>query len=413
MKKIQNRWFVAIAGVVMQLMLGSVYGWSVFKKPIMELNQWTKPEVGMAFTLVIFFLGFAAAVGGKYVDKAGARKIATIGGILFAIGTLGAAYAIQTSNLILLYVFYGVIAGIGNGLGYLTPIAVLVRWFPDKKGLITGMAVMGFGLGAAAVGQIAPLLIKNPQIGVANTFYLFGIIFFVVLTIAAQFLNNPPADYSVAAASAKQSATKVSSATLPEALKMNQFYLLWIAFCINITAGIALVSNLSPMAQSQLKITAVAAGTIVAIASLFNGFGRLFWAAISDKLGRKTAFVLIIATQIPAFLFLPQTTSFAVFVALTCYIFLCYGGGFGTMPSFAADTFGSKNIGQIYGKILFAWAVAGAAGPMLLDLLNDSKLAFTGAAGILLIGLVLISLYKKPVLKNTQTPIPELKPVTV
>lgn len=408
MEKTINRWYIAIAGVVMQFMLGSVYGWSAFKKTLIGLTHWTPVQAGLPFTLVIFFLGLSAAIGGKYVDKAGARKIATIGGILFAIGTLGAGYAIQTQNLLLLCIFYGVIAGIGNGLGYLTPVAVLVRWFPDRKGLITGMAVMGFGLGAAGVGKLAPILIQekikdvlNPHfIGIPNTFYIFGLVFLVVLVIAAQFLNNPPTDYTVPGAAAKKAAPAVNSVSLNEALKMNQFYILWIVFCFNITAGIALVSNMANMAQDQLKITLAAAGGIVALASLFNGLGRIFWASVSDKIGRKPAFLILIATQIPAFILLPQTTSYAVFTTLACYILLCYGGGFGTMPSFNADTFGSKNMGQIYGKLLFAWAVAGAAGPFLMDYIKSQSgnfaVALNIAAGILVIGLGVLSFYKKP-----------------
>ncbi len=395
-----NRWFIALAGVVMQLVLGTVYAWSVFKKPFMEAHGWSGEQVGLAFTIAILFVGIAAAFGGKFVDKAGARKVATLAAVLFGLGTALTGLADATGNLILLYLGFGLIAGIGNGLGYITPIAVLVRWFPDKRGLITGLAVMGFGFGSAIIGQIAPFMI--PNLGLATSFYIFGAVFFVLLLAAAQFLNNPPAGYAppVPVNAAKAPAPSTASVDLGGALGMYQFYILWLLLFLNVTAGIALISNLSVMAQEACAVTAVTAGTVIFASSLFNGLGRIFWASLSDKIGRKAVFALIFGTQIPLFFILPQITNIVLFAVLACYILACYGGGFASMPAYAADTFGAKNMGQIYGKILLAWAAAGAAGPMLMEYIKKSsgsfKMAVFVAGGLLALGFVLNLLYRKP-----------------
>jgi len=398
--KPQNRWVIAIAGVVMQTILGTVYAWSVFKTPFINAHGWTNKEVGMAFTLVIFFIGLAAAFGGKFVDKAGAHLVATVAAVLFGIGTLLTGLADATDSKILLWVGYGVIGGIGNGLGYITPVAVLVRWFPDKKGLITGLAVMGFGFGAAIVGQIAPLMI--PGLGLAHTFYIFGAVFLVTLLIAAQFLRNPPAGWTppVNNQNNAKPVAPVVHLEIRDALRMPQFYILWTILFINVTAGIALISNLSPMAQEQVGVSAALAGTIILISSLFNGLGRVFWASISDKLGRKVVFMFILGTQVPLFFLMPHITNTLLFGAVACYILACYGGGFATMPAYAADTFGAKNMGSIYGKVLLAWSAAGVAGPMLMEYIKASsggfKMAIFLAGGLLAIGFVVNLFYRKP-----------------
>jgi OFA family oxalate/formate antiporter-like MFS transporter len=394
-----NRRLVAVAGVAIQMMLGTVYAWSVFKNPLVKNHGWSVPQVGFTFTLAILFLGFSAALGGRFVDKAGTKKIASIAAVLFGVGTILAGVADSIGSLWLLWIGYGVIAGIGNGLGYVTPVAVLLRWFPDKKGFITGLAVMGFGLGAAIVGQVGPIMIKN--VGIANTFYVMGTIFLVGLFIAAQKLVNPPAGYVVESNGFKTDPAEIS-VDFKYARGTNQFYILWVILFLNVTAGIAIISNLSPMAQQQLSLKdpALMAGRIVAVAALFNGLGRLFWGALSEKIGRSKTFLLIFGTQIPLFLYLPHVSSTILFTIICCYILLCYGGGFGTMPSFAADTFGPKYIGSIYGPILFAWGAAGAVGPMLMELVkktsNSFSMALSIAAGILVLGLITTMLYQKP-----------------
>lgn len=404
-----KRWTVAVAGIVIMALLGTVYAWSVFKKPLIDNHHWVAWQVTLTFGLTIFFLGFSAALGGKLVDKAGTRKVVSIAAVLFGLGTVLAGVADACNNIVLLWIGYGVIGGIGNGLGYITPIAVLVRWFPDKKGTITGLAIMGFGLGAALMGQIAPIMIKNPSLGIARTFYICGGLFLIGLLIAARRLVNPPAGY-VAPAPARAQAATAPSVDVRTAMGMKQFYILWGLLFLNVTAGIAIISNLSPMAEKILgadgKLSGdaikVLAGTIVAAGSLCNGFGRLFWAALSERVGRKGVFLILFATQIPLFILLPWLGNIWLFSIVACYIMLCYGGGFGTMPAFTADTFGPKNIGGIYGKILLAWGVAGLVGPLLMEWFNATYHSFDVAlfiaSGLLAIGFLLALQYRRPAL---------------
>jgi OFA family oxalate/formate antiporter-like MFS transporter len=409
--RLPNRWIIALCGVLIQMMLGTVYAWSVFKIPLKQAHGWSEYMVGITFALTIFFLGFSAALGGRLVDKAGSRKVATIGGVLFGIGTLIAALAHQIDSIYLLWLGYGVIGGIGNGLAYVTPIAVLTRWFPDKKGFITGLAVMGFGLGAAFMSVIAPAVIKaysgSDSPGVSYVLYASGAIFLVGLPLAAKWLVNPPAGYTVAAAPGKVATAPKVSLTLAEARTKPQLYILWGILFFNVAAGIALIANLSNMAQENIKISAILAASIVTAGSFCNGIGRVFWGTLSEKLGRRNVFLLIFLTQIPLFLLLPHISSFWPFTLMACWILLCYGGGFGTMPSFTADTFGAKNMGAIYGVILFAWGVAGGVGPMLMEFFKNATktaqnpngsfdIALYIAAGLLTAGLILTLLYRKP-----------------
>ena len=391
----ENRALVALCGVTIQLILGTVYAWSVFNKPL-AVHGWSSKSITVTFELAIFFQGLSAALGGRFVDRAGARKIAMISAALFGLGTILAGVADSIGSLWLLWIGYGVIAGIGNGLGYITPIAVLVRWFPEKKGLITGMAVMGFGLGAALMSQIAPILILH--LGVAKTFYISGVFYFVVMMLVAQKLNNPPAGWVAPqpAVTAKKAAAPVASVDFAGALSMPQFYILWVVLFLNISAGIALISNLSPIAQEQVGLGAIAAGTLVSVCSLFNGLGRIFWAAISEKIGRKPVFLLILGTQVPLLFILPHISSVVLFCVICCYIFACYGGGFAVMPSFAAETFGPKNIGSIYGKILLAWGLGGIVGPMNIEWSGTFSKALAISGCTLLVGFVIATLYRKP-----------------
>ena len=247
-----KRWPVAAAGVAVQMMLGTVYAWSAFKKPLLAAHAaqgWTGPQVGAAFTLVILFIGISAACGGKLVDRAGSRKVATLGAVLFGLGTLCAGLADRVGSLWLLWIGYGVLGGVGNGLAYITPIAVLVRWFPDKRGMVTGLAVMGFGLGAAVMGKVVPLVL--PELGIAKTFLLSGGLFLVGLLIATQKLDNPPQGWQppVSSKSARKVVEDGADCDLHAVLRMYQFYLLWGLMFINVAAGLMLISNLAPFAE--------------------------------------------------------------------------------------------------------------------------------------------------------------------
>lgn len=395
-ERLPNRWLVAVAGVIIQLCLGTIYGWSVFAKPLMAEYGWTQTQVTLPFTIAIGVLGIATVTGGIWLDRKGPRIVATVGTIMFSIGTILAGFAIQNGSLPLLYLTYGVIAGLGLGLGYITPIATLVKWFPDKRGLITGIAVMGFGLGALMMTFIAPLMIVS--LGISGTFYIFGIIFLVVLAIASQFLVEPSKGWLPAGWTPPKTGVAVVGMSLREAVKTKFFWLLWGILFVNITAGIALISQASPMAQEIVGLTAAQAGILLGIMSVFNGVGRLLWASVSDYIGRRNVFLILFATQGVVFLILPSLTSLIPFAVITCYILFCYGGGLATMPAFTADIFGTKSVGTIYGWLLTSWSAAGVVGPMFFAYIRETYQGYNEAlylTGIALIIALILPLMTK------------------
>jgi OFA family oxalate/formate antiporter-like MFS transporter len=399
-----KRWWIAVAAIVLQMCLGSVYAWSVFTKPLMAAHQWGLTATQATFMICIAVIGVAAAFGGILVDKKGPKFVATVGSILFGIGTLLAGLADQIGSLPLMYIGFGLVAGLGNGFGYVTPIATLIRWFPDKRGLVTGLAVMGFGLGAFFMGKIVPGMIL--AMGVTNTFYVLGIVFLILCTAAAQAFKNPPQGWLPAGF--KPSATAVCAAdsfTFAEASKTRQWYMLWLMLFLNVSAGLGLLSQLSPMAQEVLKKTitdpaqlAVTGGLVLAIASIFNGLGRLFWAWLSDSIGRKNVFITMFITQAVLYILLPQIGSVVIFTVIACYLLACYGGGFATMPAFCADSFGPTCIGRVYGCMLTAWGAAGVVGPLVFAQIKG--IALYVAAGLLIVGFFIALAYQKPQAKK-------------
>lgn len=401
-----KRWLIAGAAIVMQLCLGTVYAWSVFKMPLMKAHGWSETSVQVTFMICIGVIGLAAAFGGTLVDKKGPRFVATIGGILFGVGTLLAGFADQIGSIWVLYLGFGLIAGLGNGFGYVTPIATLIRWFPDKRGLVTGLAVMGFGAGAFFMGKIAPGMVN--AMGVASTFYIWGIIFLIAVTAAAQLYKNPPKGWLPAGF--KPAASSVSAADsfqFGEAVKTRQWWMLWGMLFLNVSAGLGLISQLSPMAQDVIRNTsagitpaalAVAGGAILAYASIFNGLGRLFWAWTSDAIGRRMVFIAMFISQAILYIYLPQVSAQLLFTVLACYLLACYGGGFAVMPAFVADSFGPGYIGKVYGMMLTAWGAAGVVGPLVFSQIKG--IALYVAAGMLILGFILAFLYKPPVRKK-------------
>jgi OFA family oxalate/formate antiporter-like MFS transporter len=325
-------------------------------------------------------------------------------------------------SIALLYLGFGVIAALGNGFGYVTPIATLIRWFPDKRGLVTGLAVMGFGAGAFFMGKIAPGMIaaykevdasgKIIASGVSTTWYIWGVIFLILVVGAAQLFKNPPKGWLPAGF--KPAASTVSAAdsfTLGEAVKRPQWWMLWAMLCLNISAGLGLISQHSPLAQDiykktmgltgtltpeQIAIVAAAGGAIVAYAAIFNGLGRLFWAKISDNIGRKMVFLIMFATQAVLYVLIAKgyVASYYLFMIVSCYLLACYGGGFATMPAFAADSFGPANIGKVYGFMLTAWSAAGLIGPYVFEVFKPQALFI--AAGLLTVGFFITLAYKPP-----------------
>jgi len=408
-----QRWVIAAMGTVLMLCLGTVYAWSFFQgllvREFKDVFGWTNSQVAWIFSFAIFFLGVTAAWGGAQLPKRNPRTMAMIGGTLFAAGCAVAAFAFSIKSLALLYAGYGVMGGIGLGLGYVTPVATIARWFPDRKGLATGMVVMGFGLGALFMSKVlAPLLLDLTHRNLVSVFLLLAGVFLVLGVGSAAFMKNPPAGWlpeGCAEPAAKAACDEVEEIPLGKALLSGRFLSLWIVFFCNITAGISIISFQSPLFQDLWKrfnpelAAAALAGfgaTLVAVSSLWNGAGRFLWGAASDRIGRSRTFRVMLASEVLVFALLVMTKNPWVFAVLVCWVLLCYGGGFGAMPSFIGDVFGSRLMPAVYGFILTAWAAAGVVGPQIFAALQDrlspaaaSTWSFIVAGGFVILGLAL------------------------
>jgi OFA family oxalate/formate antiporter-like MFS transporter len=406
-----QRWVIAAMGTVLMLCLGTVYAWSFFQgllvREFKDVFGWTNTQVAWIFSFAIFFLGVTAAWAGAQLPKRNPRTVAMTGGMLFAAGCAVAAIAFSIKSLVLLYAGYGVMGGIGLGLGYVTPVATIARWFPDKKGLATGMVVMGFGLGALFMSKVlAPLLLDLTHRNLVSVFLLLAGVFLVLGVGAAAFMKNPPAGWlpeGCEKPAAKAACDEVEEIPLAKAILSSRFLSLWIVFFCNITAGISIISFQSPLFQDLWKrfspelAAAVLAGfgaTLVAVSSLFNGAGRFLWGAASDRIGRSRTFRVMLASEMLVFALLVITKNPWVFAVLVCWVLLCYGGGFGAMPSFIGDVFGSPLMPAVYGVILTAWAAAGVVGPQIFAALQDrlsaaaaSTWSFIVAGAFVILGL--------------------------
>jgi MFS transporter, OFA family, oxalate/formate antiporter len=385
-EKIKNRWLIAAAAVGIHISIGSVYAWSVFTKPITDQFGWGLADVQFTFSIAILFLGLSAAFLGHYVERHGPRKAGTLASIFFGIGIAGAGFAIQIESLALLYLTYGVLGGIGLGVGYITPVSTLVKWFPDRRGLATGLAIMGFGFASLVASPIMQALIEN--VGLANTFYILGISYFVVMFASAQYLAPPPKGWLPAGFQAlvdsgkKQVKQDLSQLTANEAIKTRRFYWLWLMLFINVTCGIAVISVASPMAQEIVGMSAAAAATMVGLNGLFNGAGRLAWATLSDYIGRPNTYTAFFIIQIALFFLLPNLTVPILFLIALFVIMTCYGGGFSSIPAYIGDLFGTKQLGAIHGYILTAWAAAGLAGPIFAAWVRETTGSYVGTLSV-------------------------------
>lgn len=402
MNKVKNRWLIALSGVGIHICIGSAYAWSVFTNPLSDVYGWSTSEISFAFSIAIFILGFSAAFMGGFVEKRGPRVSGMLASLFFGIGVMGTGFATMIESLYAVYFFYGLIGGIGLGIGYIAPVSTLIKWFPDHRGLATGLAIMGFGFAALISAPAGEALISS--VGISKAFYILGACYFIVMMAASQYIEPPPEGWQPkgmdekARADGKSQEKKgdLSQMTAKQAIKTRPFWLLWTMLFLNTTAGIAIISVASPMGQDLTGMTAITAASVVGIMGVFNGGGRLVWATISDYIGRPNVYTVFFIIGGTSYFILPITTSVILFEILVFAIVSCYGGGFSSIPAYIGDVFGTKQLGAIHGYVLTAWAVAGIAGPMLLSLTYDNTGSYTSTLivfGILHVISLLLSLW--------------------
>jgi len=399
-QNVMNRWVIATAGVVMQVALGAVYAWSVFRVPLSDAYGTGVSAVNTTFSIALLTLGFAAFFGGLWMNKSGPRIVALSAGVLYGAGIFLASFA--QPSLWILYLTYGLMAGIGIGLGYIVPVATLIKWFPDKRGFITGIAVAGFGAGALLTAPIAKQLVQG--VGLFPTFAILGILYLVMVVGAALFMKNPPEGWTPEGWEPEEEESGERTGVdyeLGGALKTWQWYALWALLFLNVTAGIAIISEADPIAQELSGAAPWLAAWLVSIISVGNAAGRFLWAWLSDAIGRKWVFLVMFLLQAALFFLLPVVgASFVMLAILSFIIVSCYGGGFGTMPAFNADYFGSKNVGMIYGLMITAWGFAGVLGPQLISIMYDVTRSYAGAfyiiAGIMLVSAIIPFIVRPP-----------------
>jgi OFA family oxalate/formate antiporter-like MFS transporter len=375
-----SRLLVPISALLIGLCLGSGYGWSVFVKPLMAQHGWSQTQVTLTYSLCLFSQGLAYLLTGCLADRH-PRTMAVVGGLVFGVAFILAGLFAHYGCLIPLYLFYGVMGGFASGLPYLASLSAAVKWFPRHCGLISGISVMGAGMGAVFVGLFTPHLIM--RFGPGITLMGMGTVFLLVCGGLGSAIRNPPQFKQLPAVTCEK------RTVLPwDALRQGKFWALWGMLFISMSAGLALITQASPMAQDLRHMSAATAGTLVAMMAICNGVGRLFWSSLSDKIGRPTTFIILFGSQACVFLSLVQISNVWLFGVAFCYITFCYGGGVGTMPAFTADLFGGANLGRVYGPILFAQSIAGLVGPLLYSTLKEC----TGGYGLStrLTGVVLI-----------------------
>ncbi|MCA0172499.1 OFA family MFS transporter [Bacillus sp. RAR_GA_16] len=403
MEKVKNRWLIAASAVGIHISIGSVYAWSNFTDPLINEFGWSAKQVQFTFSLAILFLGLSAAFLGHFVEKYGPRKAGLLAASFFGIGIFGSGFAVNMGSLPLLYIFYGALGGIGLGVGYIAPVSTLVKWFPDRRGLATGLAIMGFGFAAAIASPVMDTLIKS--VGTANTFYILGASYFIIMVASSLYLEKPPEDWAPKGFKEKQKQSKkagdLSQLTANEAIKTSRFYYLWLMLFINVTCGIAILSAAKPLAQESIGLSTTEAAALVGVLGIFNGLGRIGWASVSDYIGRPNTYTTFFVLQIALFALLPHTTTAILFQVMLAIVYTCYGGGFASIPAYIGDMFGTKQLGAIHGYILTAWAAAGLVGPMFAAWMKDTTGSYAASltffAGMFVVALIISIVIRKDI----------------
>jgi len=386
-----------IAAVAVHICIGSVYAWSTFNRPIAALlpgTPWWFSPPYTTFSTALALLGLSAAFMGPWVERRGPRAAATAAAIFFSSGLIIGGLGLLFHRPILVFLGMGVTCGIGCGLGYISPVSTLVKWFPDRRGMATGMAIMGFGGGAFLAGYLNVFLMD--RVGVARTVMLLGVAYFAIMLTGERMFRQPPPGWAPAGWTPPSKPRKMVAATSVSrntAIRTPQFYLLWTVLFVNVTAGIGILAQASPMMQDMFRKTPLEAGAVVSLISLFNAGGRFFWASLSDYLGRRNTYLTFFIAQIGLFLLIPRLAgagAWLPFEAALFTVFTMYGGWFATIPAFLADIFGGDNVGAIHGALLTAWSAAAIAGPILVTQLSDR------AKAALLPGASRVHIYDEP-----------------
>jgi len=423
-----QRWLVPPAALAVHLSIGQVYSFSVFKNPLIERFDASHTQVAVIFSIAIVMLGLSAAVGGRWVDRAGPRKAIALSATFWVSGFLIGALGVSLGQLWIVYLGYGFVGGMGLGIGYIAPVSTLIKWFPDRPGLATGLAIMGFGGGAMVASPLTATLLDSyaatPAEAIVPTMLTLAAIYAVIMTLGAIVVRVPAPGWKPEGWTPSAKAVAIQAkgdVTATGAIRTKQFYLLWIVLFTNVTAGIGILEQASPMIQDFFaSVTPQAAAGFVGLLSLANLMGRFGWSTASDKLGRQRAYMLYLGAG--ALLYTGVATiggtSIAVFVSLTFLILTFYGGGFATIPAYLKDLFGGLEVGAIHGRLLTAWSAAGIAGPLIVNGIADARSAqgVTGQAlyipslvvmvGVLLVGFTANLLVRPVDPKHHATPTP-------
>lgn len=394
----KNRWFIMVGAILIQLCLGAIYAWSVFRKPLQgaPLNL-TPTQATLPFAFVLISFALSTIIGGRWQDKKGPKVVAMTGGIFLGLGLILSGL---TKSFLGILLSYGILSGIGIGLAYVCPISVGVKWFPDMRGLITGISVAGFGAGALIVAPIARSLIDT--INVFNTFIVLGISFLILVIIGALILRNPPEGYKPEGWTPPPTSQATTYSYSPsEMLKTYQFYLIWLIYFFGCATGLMIIGQTSPIGQDLAKLTKETAAFAVSLLAIFNAFGRIFWGKISDWIGRiKTLFLIFLICGIAVFLYtIIPSLPFYYWIGVSL-VGLCFGGYLAVFPAVTADFYGTKNVGMNYGLVFTAYGVGGLLGnifaPQVLERTKSYNLAFIVAGILCLLGAIITFLIKYP-----------------
>ena len=379
-----NRWWIPPAALAVHLSIGEVYAFSVFKNPLVEHFDTKLTPIGIIFSIAIVMLGLSAAVGGRWVERNGPRKTMFVACLCWSGGFVVAALGVAADQLWLVYLGYGVLGGIGLGLGYISPVSTLIKWFPDRPGLATGLAIMGFGGGALIASPLSSKLLEvfadKPEDAIVGAFLVLGALYFVIMMAGAFTIRVPPEGWRPEgfdpAAVERRTLVTTGNVNAKNAIRTPPFWLLWTVLFCNVTAGIGILEQASPMVQDFFpEVSAAAAAGYVGLLSLCNMTGRFVWSSTSDVIGRKPTYMIYLGVGAALYLLVASigTASIALFVLLTGIILSFYGGGFATVPAYLRDLFGTLEVGAIHGRLLIAWSCAGVAGPLIVNAIADAR----------------------------------------